>query len=229
MKPLPPRSRAWSSLAVACAGLLLASVAPAKDRMDAPPSPGKVLRDIRGFIHRVGNGVKDAGKQTWGAVRDRFRDDDDDKAPPSSRKTPQRTYSGDGISLDRPPVIRPKEPTRPRGGEEPKPGIILRDTSPGGPITAPKEEIKPAEPEASPAPTETAPAPAPDKSVSTPPKTTEPAGEGGIEFARPVPGTRGLVYPPGAKESDETMVDVSGFTSGQIVRDPRTGKLFRVP
>lgn len=228
MKSPFSRSRTGSALAVACAGLLLASAAPAKDREDAPPSPGKVLRDIRGFIHRVGNGVKDAGKQTWGAVRDRFRDDDDDKAPPSSRKPPQRTYSGDGISLDRPPVTRSKDSPQPREDDDARPEIVLRDTSPpAGPSTSPTEQIKPVEPEASPAPTETT--PAPEKSLSTPRKTTEPAGEGGIEFARPVPGTRGLVYPPGAKESDETMVDVSGFTSGQIVRDPRTGKLFRVP
>ena len=50
-----------------------------------------------------------------------------------------------------------------------------------------------------------------------------------IEFARPIPGKPGLVYPPGAKESTENMVDVTGFQSGQMVRNPRTGELFRVP
>jgi hypothetical protein len=50
-----------------------------------------------------------------------------------------------------------------------------------------------------------------------------------VEFARPVPGKPSLVYPPGATESAENMVDVSGFTPGQMVRDPRTKALFRVP
>jgi hypothetical protein len=50
-----------------------------------------------------------------------------------------------------------------------------------------------------------------------------------VEFARPVPGKPGFVYPPGTPESLDNIVDVLGFKPGQIVRDPRTKVLFRVP
>jgi hypothetical protein len=67
------------------------------------------------------------------------------------------------------------------------------------------------------------------KSSSTAPQQSKRAGDDAIEFGRPVPGKRGMVYPPGAKESSENMIDVEGFQPGQVVRDPRTGALFRVP
>jgi hypothetical protein len=68
-------------------------------------------------------------------------------------------------------------------------------------------------------------APSPENRAAAP----KPTASGPIEFGRPVPGKPGVVYPPGAKEASENMVDVGGFQSGQLVRDPRTGKLFRVP
>jgi hypothetical protein len=56
-----------------------------------------------------------------------------------------------------------------------------------------------------------------------------PAADPPVEFARPVPGKPGFVYPPGAPESLDNIVDVLGFKPGQVVRDPRTKALFRVP
>jgi hypothetical protein len=70
----------------------------------------------------------------------------------------------------------------------------------------------------------------------TPPAETQPANaaapvqeEATIPFARPVPGRRGMVYPPGVEEIQANMIDVSDMTPGQLARDPRTGKKFRVP
>jgi hypothetical protein len=72
------------------------------------------------------------------------------------------------------------------------------------------------------------PAPMP-KSSSKVPQPSKPAGDNVIDFGRPVPGKRGMVYPPGGEESPENMIDVEGFQPGEVVRDPRTGALFRVP
>jgi hypothetical protein len=73
------------------------------------------------------------------------------------------------------------------------------------------------------------PEPSTEKKSFAGPKINVPQDDVKVEFARPIPGKPGLVYPPGAKESPENMVDVTGFQSGQMVRNPRTGELFRVP
>ncbi len=121
------------------------------------------------------------------------------------------------------------------GEAMPKVNIVPRDTAKNGPFSTPNEPTKPGQPEMRKPfagqepflPPQTA--PLPESGESAAPKAAAPAEEPTIDFARNVPGKRGLVYPPGAKESEENMVDVGGFQSGQIVRDPRTGKLFRVP
>jgi hypothetical protein len=45
--------------------------------------------------------------------------------------------------------------------------------------------------------------------------------------AKPVPGKPGFVYSP--FESNGTMIDVTGYSSGQKVKDPGTNKIFIVP
>lgn len=47
--------------------------------------------------------------------------------------------------------------------------------------------------------------------------------------ATPVPGSPGLVYPPGAEHTPINMIDVRGLAPGQKVKDPRTGQIFIVP
>jgi hypothetical protein len=47
--------------------------------------------------------------------------------------------------------------------------------------------------------------------------------------ATPVPETPGFVYPPGTEQTPKNMLDVRGYTSGQKVKDPRTGQIFIVP
>ncbi|CAN5822747.1 hypothetical protein BH11VER1_BH11VER1_23980 [soil metagenome] len=50
-----------------------------------------------------------------------------------------------------------------------------------------------------------------------------------VNYAKPVPGHPGFVYPPGVKEELKSMLDVRGCASGEKMRDPRTGNTFLVP
>ncbi len=48
-------------------------------------------------------------------------------------------------------------------------------------------------------------------------------------FGTPVPGRRGLVYPPGQEATPENMIDVTDYAPGTKVRDPVSKLVFRVP
>ena len=50
----------------------------------------------------------------------------------------------------------------------------------------------------------------------------------GLPYAVPVPGRKGMVTSPYLPEEDK-YIDVTGFTSGSVVKDPYTGKFFLVP
>ena len=50
----------------------------------------------------------------------------------------------------------------------------------------------------------------------------------GLPYGIPVPGRKGMVASPYLPEEDK-YIDVAGFTSGSIVKDPYTGKFFLVP
>lgn len=50
----------------------------------------------------------------------------------------------------------------------------------------------------------------------------------GLPFGIPVPGRKGMVSSPYLPEEDK-YIDVSGFATGSIVKDPYTGKFFLVP
>jgi hypothetical protein len=50
----------------------------------------------------------------------------------------------------------------------------------------------------------------------------------GLPYGVPVPGRKGMVTSPYLPEEDK-YVDVSGFASGSIAKDPYTGKFFLVP
>lgn len=64
---------------------------------------------------------------------------------------------------------------------------------------------------------------------SSPVTRPKPAPPPRHEYGKPVPGRRGLVYPPGVKASPENMVDVRDIPPGTKVRDPATGIVFLVP
>ena len=50
----------------------------------------------------------------------------------------------------------------------------------------------------------------------------------GLPYGVPVPGRKAMVTSPYAPEEGK-YVDVTGFASGSVVKDPYTGKLFLVP
>jgi hypothetical protein len=50
----------------------------------------------------------------------------------------------------------------------------------------------------------------------------------GLPYGIPVPGRKGMVTSPYTPE-DGKYVDVTGFASGSIIKDPYTGKFFLVP
>ena len=50
----------------------------------------------------------------------------------------------------------------------------------------------------------------------------------GLPYGIPVPGRKGMVTSPYAPE-EAKYVDVTGFASGSVVKDPYTGKFFLVP
>jgi hypothetical protein len=50
----------------------------------------------------------------------------------------------------------------------------------------------------------------------------------GLPYGIPVPGRKGMVTSPYIPEEGK-YVDVTGFASGSIVKDPYTGKFFLVP
>jgi hypothetical protein len=49
-----------------------------------------------------------------------------------------------------------------------------------------------------------------------------------LPYGIPVPGRKGMVTSPYLPEEDK-YIDVAGFTSGSVVKDPYTGKFFLVP
>ena len=50
----------------------------------------------------------------------------------------------------------------------------------------------------------------------------------GLPYGVPVPGRKGMVTSPYLPEEDK-YIDVAGFASGSIAKDPYTGKFFLVP
>lgn len=50
----------------------------------------------------------------------------------------------------------------------------------------------------------------------------------GLPYGIPVPGRKGMVTSPYTPDEGK-YVDVSGFASGSIIKDPYTGKFFLVP
>jgi hypothetical protein len=199
-------------------------------RIPVPPPPHTVLR---GLFHRAAGEVKVSAART---TRD---DDDDDDDDGDHRARPRYILPQEQAPA---PRLSSNSPTRSknvpkRSSEADRSQKTTASASESSRKKTPAEINRPETAETSASPprgTDTAAsntlAPAPEGS-STSPVPPKPAAntDTKIEFARPVPGKRDMVYPPGASESEQTIVDVGGYQPGQVVRDPRTGALFRVP
>jgi hypothetical protein len=83
--------------------------------------------------------------------------------------------------------------------------------------------------------TDTRPSPTPraspptvtEKSKPSPSSTHTTSSQAQIPTAKPVPGKPGYVFSP--FDPSGGYVDVTGYTSGQKVKDPYSGKIFLVP
>lgn len=63
----------------------------------------------------------------------------------------------------------------------------------------------------------------------TPAPAPVPAVEENLPFGTPVAGRPGMVVSPYTDPSKKQLVDVTGLPAGEKVKDPYSGKLFRVP
>ena len=119
---------------------------------------------------------------------------------------------GQSISKAFQPQPSPGPTTKKRGSRRPiGRGSIAAEAQPS-PVEEPSKPLK----EEKPAPT-VLPA-----SVAPPAKA-----KGDMPYGIPVPGRKGMVISPYLPEGN--YIDVSAFLPGAAVRDPYTGKIFRVP
>jgi len=86
-------------------------------------------------------------------------------------------------------------------------------------------------PEASPSPPEEPSKPAKEEKLAPTvrPASAVPAekAKGDMPYGIPVPGQKGMVISPYSPEGN--YIDVKAFVPGSAVKDPYTGKIFRVP
>lgn len=124
--------------------------------------------------------------------------------------------NGNGYSLDNPPNGQSRYMGEPRTDTPPTETPLAPD--PNAPVVDPN----------APAPEQPQPLPNPELAPA-PPVTPRPPVPAQPAYGKMVPGRVGFVYPPGVEAKPENMVDVRGFSPGEKVRDPRTGKVFLVP
>ena len=225
--------------------LLAGNDASARDyiRIPLPPPPREILHDVGDLLHRIGDRVGSVVRRIpWvddDDERERGRAPRRSKAPPpvrretwddARRQVPYRYDDAEDFDarmepapIERRPAELPdsalteRRPTGSPRGDVPPVNIVGPKTPAGDtPVTKAPEPPSPN-------------APVEMKKPEPPPPVPKAAEPGNLLPGTPVSGKRGLVYPPGAKHTPENMVDVTDFKPGQIVRDPRTGSLFRVP
>lgn len=240
---------------------LPAVTASAEDRLriPLPPPPSEVIRDVRGFIHGIGRGIKRGAQRVFSDPQEQ---DERDLPRPRRDYGPNGEWdgkfypdeydrSGARIPQNRRPLppreIPPREiPDGPDGwtseeqlrreeaSREAARNYQPSDITPAPPASRKSTQPRPEGPRTPASPPQTS---IPNKEAgvkettppptTTTPKTTTPSTE--VQYASPVPGKKGLVYPPGVDKTPENMVDVGDFKAGQLVRNPRNGELFRVP
>jgi hypothetical protein len=179
----------------------------ARDVIRIPiPSPDRVVRRARGLVHRA------VGKIT---------DNRPTKRSSSAKKAPVKPATDKslkpGPEATLPPATEPIAEVAGRTEQLPAATSTVANRQPQA-VESQSRDVAQG--------FETA-----DRSIETtspraPAPATPPAGPA---TAKPVPGKNGMVYPPGEEESLATMIDVRDIPSGTLAKDPRTGKIFRVP
>jgi antitoxin (DNA-binding transcriptional repressor) of toxin-antitoxin stability system len=214
-------------------GILALTAFPAQAQLQAairvpvPAMPEPAARESRGFFQRVADGLAGRKQSTLRSQPVRHVEEGQPTEitrvpPPVARVAPLRKQ----------PV---KNPTR-SAKEAPKTAQTKPDdrkpsapTPPQPPAFVGESVFAALAAGNMPAPSAGTPAiPMPDASPDSG-AAPAPMPEGPPPFAVPVPGKKGLVYPPGEPETRENRVDVRDAAPGETVRDPRTGKTFRVP
>lgn len=101
-------------------------------------------------------------------------------------------------------------------------------TTPGRTVTPPstRQDQPPSNASSSPAARSSPPA-VTERSRPSPSPSSRSASQAQIPTAKPVPGKPGYVFSP--FDPSGGYVDVNGYTSGQKVKDPYSGKIFLVP
>lgn len=139
----------------------------------------------------------------------------------------------DGVRVVVPPPLLPPVQVYPAGGRSAAP-TLNAPAEARGPVDSPMVKSREALPPSTSASTEAAapvtvvvPGARGQPSVAAPAGKPIPPPE--HAYGKPVPGRPGLVYPPGAKEIPENMIDVRDIMPGTKVRDPDTKIVFRVP
>jgi hypothetical protein len=127
-----------------------------------------------------------------------------------------------GQSISKPLQRQPEPPpqsTRPQPAKTPHP--MRRSTSRAAPAaaTAPPAEAQPSHPSKEGESTGNV------RGVSAADIEKVKAS---LPYGIPVPGRKGMVTSPYLPEEDK-YIDVTGFASGSLVKDPYTGKFFLVP
>jgi hypothetical protein len=130
-----------------------------------------------------------------------------------------------GQSISKPLQRQPEPPPQPQ-------------STPPQPTKTPHATRRPTTSRAAPVAAATSPADAqpsqlPKEEPSTGPVRSVSAADiekikAGLPYGIPVPGRKGMVTSPYTPD-DEKYIDVTGFASGSMVKDPYTGKFFLVP
>jgi hypothetical protein len=221
LKSMNPFCAFMLSVLLCCALPAQGQVAP-KDPAP-PPAAGKTKAKKPGFFDRLfqGSGGREGSKNQ--SRSDSDNDDDDDDVKGGKVKVPREGEQPATAVVKTQPKAGKATTSTPTKKPSPK-----ADAAAEAAKSAPTSENTAAAKEPGPASAPSQPGAQPSN-AGAPPTPAAKEDEGTIQFARPVPGRRGMVYPPGAEEVQANMIDVSDMTPGQLARDPRTGKKFRVP
>ena len=242
-----------------CGALLLGpgTFLEAEERRFRLKSPNPIPR-IVDRIEKVGDFVGRTARKIGGNDDEEKRDPSVPPKPAAVRPPKEKSdvvRRGDPGKLELEPDVpmrseskRPSKERSPVTSESPRSSGDVPGSQAGEPQTPPskKESVSPSANGVAEKRVDETASPAADTAVSSPvvsgasadgpsadvaeasPLAAPPVPTG-PSFGLPVPGSPGLVYPPGAKKTPENRLDVRGIPPGTKVRDPATGHIFLVP